>query len=134
MRVLLLAQWNWHGPARIPKALKQAGCEVASVCKKGDWTSLTRFVDRYFFADTSDEAAILAVLDRAIQDWKPDLILPGTDNMVSTLEKYRRMFAPHLPEELRKVVDSSLYDQAKERLVGGKIDLLNVLADQGVAI
>jgi biotin carboxylase len=134
MRILLLAQWNWHGPARIPKALKQAGCEVAAVCKKGDWTSLTRFVDQRFLTDTSDEAAILAVLDRVIREWQPDLILPGTDNMVSTLEKYRRVLSPHLPENLRQVVNSSLYDQAKESLVGGKIDFLNALAERGVSV
>lgn len=137
MRALILAQWDWHGPARIPRALKQNGCEVAAICKKGDWTSKTRFVDRHFFVDTSDEAAILGALERVIQEWQPDLILPGTDNMVSTLAIFRSHVMEgrvNIPEAQREVVINALPAPDKQRYIGKKIDLLNDLAERGVSV
>src|SRR5688572_7878132 len=89
MKVLLLAQWSWHGPARIPKALKRADCEVATICRKGDWASLTRYPDRFFYVDTSEERSILDTFDKALREWRPDVVMPGSDNMVRTVMKYR---------------------------------------------
>ncbi|MBC8063277.1 MAG: ATP-grasp domain-containing protein [Chlorobia bacterium] len=137
MRVLLLAQWEWQGPARIPKALRNAGCEVAAICKKGDWTSLSSFVDRFYHVDTNDEGAILSTLDRAIREWNPEIILPGTDNMVSTLTKYRLAVTSgptDLPPNLLDLADHALANKIKERYIGGKIDLLNELEARGVTI
>lgn len=91
MRVLLLAHGNWLGPARFPQALKHVGAEVALICKKGDMASMSRFVDRMVFVDTSKEREILEAIDRVVREWNPALILPGTDVMVSTLIKYRLM-------------------------------------------
>lgn len=132
--MLLIAQWEWHGPARIPKALKQAGCEVAAICRKGDWTSLSRFVDRLFYVDTNDEAAILSTIDRAIREWRPELILPGTDNMVETLSKYRLSVDAgriELDTELKAVLNRALARKDKESFIGGKIDLLNEVQGHG---
>lgn len=134
MRVLLIAQWEWHGPARIPKALKQVGCEVTAICRKGDWTSLSRHVDRFVYVDTNNEAAILSTLDRTIREWRPEIILPGTDNMVETLSKYRNAIESgqvDLDQELSNVVKRSLADKAKESFIGGKIDLLNAMESLG---
>ncbi len=137
MRVLLLAQWQWHGPARIPKALRQVGCEVIVICQKGDWASKSSFVDRFHFVDTNNESGILAALDEEVRDHRPDLILPGTDNMVSTLATYSRAnesgkFA--LDEHMRRVVVNSMPRLDKQRYVLGKIDLLNKLGELGASV
>ena len=137
MRILILAQWNWHGPARLPWALKKAGAEVALICRKGDLASMSSHVDRMVFADTSQEQAILDALHRTMVEWKPAIVLPGTDNMVGTLGKYRLLVnqgALTLSPELAEVIDNSLVRADREKYVAGKIDLLNELAARGVSI
>lgn len=135
MRVLLIAQWQWHGPARIPKALKQAGCEVVAICQKGDLTSLSSHVDRFYFVDTNNEAAIISTIDRAIREWRPSIILPGTDNMVDSLSKYRRAVDAgqfELDDELKLAVNRALVDRKKESFIAGKINLVNEVLNQGL--
>lgn len=137
MRVLIVSQWMWQGPARFPRALKNAGWEVAALCRKGEWISYTRFVDRFFFTDTSDEYAIIRTLHEAISQWRPDLILPGTDLMVETLQKYRdlvEMGQLELDDAMTAVVNNSTFPPGAFRYVLSKIDLLNELAERGIRI
>ncbi len=137
MRVLIVSQGNWQGPARFPKALKQVGWEVGAVCRKGELVSHTRFVDRFFFTDTSDEAAVLQAIYKAVADWEPDLILPATDNMVETAQKFRLMVEAgrfELSEKMKGVVLSSTFTHEAAKFLLSKIDLLEALKERGVRI
>jgi carbamoylphosphate synthase large subunit len=137
MKVLLLAQWNWHGPARLPKALKQAGCQVATICKKGDWASLTQFTNRFFYVDTSEERSILDALDKAMREWRPDIVMPGSDNMVKTVMQYRRGALAgtiQLDADLQEVLRKSLVDPEKESYLRGKLNFLNGLSEMGIPV
>ncbi|HJP82704.1 MAG TPA: ATP-grasp domain-containing protein [Fimbriimonadaceae bacterium] len=137
MRVLILAQSNWQGPARAPKYFKLAGCEVATLCKKGDIAGLSKYLDRRYYADTTSEAAVMTALDHALHDWRPDFILPGTDRMRTALANYLRINerAPEpVDSQILNAVRNSLYDLSKESLVLGKIDLLDELSRWGIAV
>lgn len=135
MKVLILAQWSWHGPARMPKVLKKAGCEVATICKKGDWASMSSFVDRFFYVDTAEEKSILTAFDRALREWRPDVVLPGSDNMVRTVLQYRSAVLNNafpLDDDLKAVLARSLCDPTKESFMRGKLNFLNGLAERGI--
>jgi len=135
MRVLIVSQGNWQGPARIPRALKQAGWEVAAICRKGELISQTRFVDRFFFTDTADEASVLRAMHQVCLEWQPDLILPGTDNIVETAQKFRLMSESgqiDLPEQVRAAVTASTFPHRSEKFLVSKIDLLDALKEKGV--
>ncbi len=137
MRVLILSQWDWHGPARIPKALKAEGCEVAMICRKGDWAALTRYVDQRYLVDTTDEREILHRLDTAVREWQPQLILPGTDNMVSTLMKYRSSVETGVVElnpDLNHAVIQSLPPPKMDTMIGSKIGIIDTLGKAGVPV
>lgn len=137
MRALILNQWKWQGPARLPRALKQTGWDVAMICKKGEWASLTRHVDRFFHTDTADERALLQTLQHAMAEWRPDVILPGTDNMVETLQKFRLLAEQgrvSLEPQGLKALQDSTFPHEKMRYVGAKIDLLEALKEKGVRI
>jgi hypothetical protein len=45
-RVVVFGLRNWLGSPRLPRALQQAGFEVALLCGAGTLLSLTRFHDR----------------------------------------------------------------------------------------
>lgn len=137
MRVLIVSQGNWHGPARFPKALKHVGWEVGAICQRGEWIAQTNFVDQFFYTDTHDEAAVLRSMYRVCEEWRPDLIVPGTDNMVETAQKFRALVASgqvKLDEPMTAVVNSSTFPPEAMRYVFSKIDLLEALKERGVRI
>lgn len=137
MRVLIVSQWRWHGPARFPKALKQAGFEVAAVCAKGEWITFTKYVDHLYLTPTWDDRPFLEFLIVAIENWQPDLILFATDNMVLAGQQLRRLveiggarLSPRMVETLR----ASTFDPVHEKLLRSKFDLLEALKARGVRI
>ncbi len=137
MKVLIVSQWQWHGPARFARALKNVGCEVAGLCGKGDLLARTDFVDRFFYADTSDELDVLRTLDLAIRAFRPDLILPASDNFVRTLQTYRKRVEAgkiDLDGDLVDVLHRCSFPPEAETLLNSKTDLLNALAEKGVRI
>ncbi|MBC8063280.1 MAG: ATP-grasp domain-containing protein [Chlorobia bacterium] len=137
MRVLLVSQWKWHGPARFPKALKEAGFEVAAVCGKGEWIANTRYVDKFYLAPTWEERPFLEFLIVAIESWHPDLILFATDNMVLAGQELRRLVESNqakLSSRMVETLRSSTFDPAHEGLLHSKFDLLEALKERGVRI
>lgn len=137
MRVLIVSQWQWHGPARFARALKQVGCEVAGLCGKNDLLAKTDFLDRCFYADTGDELDVLRVLDSAFHAFRPDIVLPASDNLVRTLQVYRRRVESgkhSLDVDLTAALNASTFPLENEKWLQGKIDLLNHLEALGVRI
>lgn len=137
MKALILAQWTWHGPTRFARALKQVGFEVAAVCGKQDLLAKTDFVDRYFYANSNDEAEVLRAFDTALRAFRPDVILPASDNLVRSLQLYRRQVEAgkiELDDELRTALMASTFPLETERYLYDKIDLLNLLQERGVRV
>lgn len=137
MRVLLVSQWQWHGPARFPKALKAAGFEVGVVCGKGEYVSHSRFVDRFFFAQTWESRPFIEHLIQAIEAWQPDLILPATDNMVLAVQNLRDLVGnggARLSDEMVEVLENSTFAPDATGLLMSKFDLLEAMAARGVRI
>ncbi len=137
VKVLIIAHWRWHGPARFPRALKKVGFEVAAICAKSDLISMTDFVDRFFYTDTNEEAAVLQTFDNALRTFRPDIILAASDNLVRTLQVYRRQVEAgkiQLDDELKTALMNSTFPIEAEKYLFGKIDLLNELESRGVRI
>lgn len=137
MKALILAQWQWHGPARFPKALKNVGFEVAAVCGKDDLLAKTDYVDRYFYADSNTESEVLRAFDVALRTFRPDIILPASDNLVRSLQLYRRQVEAgkiELDDELKAAFMASTFPLETEKLLYEKIDLLNLLEEKGIRV
>lgn len=127
----------WHGPARFPKALKQAGWEVAAVCGRGEWVSYTRYVDRFFYVTHWEPRPLLEYLVFAIEEWQPDLILPATDNMVAAVQELRNLAdrgMTELSEPMIEVLRNSTFNPETAHLLDSKYDLLEALKERGVRI
>ncbi len=87
-RLLLVARCdNWGGFARMPRALHQAGFEVAVLCYPEALIAKSRFV-RWFYrfrgpAHTTRE--FCGLLAQAIEDFRPAMVLPGDDPSIHSL-------------------------------------------------
>lgn len=137
MRILLLAQSMWHGPARFPKALKAAGFEVAALCGPGEWISYTQYVDRHFFVADWEPKSYLKQLVQTIEAWQPDLILPCTDNMVLATQDLRLAIEAgkaSLSDRMIEVLSKSTFPSASNRLLDSKYELLQALHERGIRI
>lgn len=137
MKALILAQWTWHGPTRFARTLKKVGFEVAAVCGRQDLLAKTDFVDRYFYANTHEEAEVLKTFDTALRTFRPDIILPASDNLVRSLQLYRRHVEAgkvELDDELKAALMASTFPLETEKYLYEKIDLLNILQERGVRI
>jgi biotin carboxylase len=138
MRVLVVSQLNWLGPARIPRALKLSGCEVGMVCPHGNLAESTSFVDRYFFYQSNSHEGWTADLARAIESFRPHLILPGMETVVYYLHQIWHAASAgqieNFSDEAAAAVRRSIFDPEKMSLFESKIELTHVLASQGVLI
>jgi len=137
MRILLLAQSMWHGPARFPKALKAAGFEVAALCGSKEWIAFTEYVDRHFFVADWEPRNYLKQLIQTIEAWQPDLVLPCSDNMVRAAQDLRLAIEAgkaSLSDRMVEVLLRSTFPSSSNRLLDSKFELLEALQERGVRI
>ncbi|MBC8065082.1 MAG: hypothetical protein H7Y17_09650 [Chlorobia bacterium] len=136
MRALLISYGQWHGPARLPRALKRFGFEVGLVCHPDNLAAKTRFVDRYFFGKPKDESEVLRDLVQAIEAYRPDVVIPGLEPAVVALLTLLKMkddgLLPQLSEDSVKSIRRSIFDPALQRYFHSKIDLIDEMAKRGV--
>lgn len=81
--LIVLHSPGWVGIARLPRALAQAGFEVASLSPAGSFLSLTRF-NRHHFTLSEGQLPVQA-LEAAVRQFQPDLLVPGCDAAVHHL-------------------------------------------------
>ena len=132
-----MGQYQFHGPTRFVRALKEVGFEVATLCQKGDLLSHTDFADRTFYANVRDEREMVETLHNAVASFQPDIVLPSSENTVQVLQTYRKLLEAgtlDLSVDLRQRVLDSSFPVDREKLLFSKIDLLDQLAANGVRI
>ena len=102
MRLMIFSRKNWVGISRLPFALKQAGFEVGVVCPDGYYLSATAYADyKLPYASDMGRVELYGVLQRAFQDWSPDLVIPGDDTSVwflrnACIKAAETLSPPHL--------------------------------------
>ena len=137
VKCLVMGQYQFHGPARFVRALKEVGFEVATLCQKGDLLGKTDFADRRYFADVRDETEMVMTLHNAVTSFQPDIILPSSENNVQVLQTYRKVLDVGkltLDDAQRQMVFDCSFPTDSEKLLFSKIDLLDRLAELGVRI
>ena len=87
MRVLMIAIENGRwGPARLPQSLTEAGFEVAVMCPPDNPIAYSSFVKKTFeVIELKSWRKFGRMLQRAMNDWKPDLIMPCDEPIVAML-------------------------------------------------
>lgn len=84
--LILLMSRSWMGIARLPRALAMAGWDVASLCQENSFLAKTRFVDkRYSYPEKIQD--LYLSLQRAVEEFRPDIIIPGCERTVDYLQK-----------------------------------------------
>lgn len=81
-RILLCATLNWPSAARYSAGFHAAGCEVHALSPKGAVVQFSRYVSASYHYDA---LAPLASVRHAIEDAKPDLLVPCDDRAVALL-------------------------------------------------
>ena len=86
-KLLILTVENWGGIARLPKALKNAGFEVAVVCPSISFIAKTLYVDEVFILDIKEYSIdMLKSIVKFIRKVNPSIIIPGDDWIVGFLQ------------------------------------------------
>jgi hypothetical protein len=74
------------GSARLVKALGAAGFSVAALCTSDNPLARTRYLDKHFpLKDVLSSRHFESRLAKALEDWKPELIVPADERVVACL-------------------------------------------------
>jgi hypothetical protein len=96
MNILLVGfdSQRW-GSARLVKALNAAGFRVAALCAHDNPLAKTRYLDQHYpLRDVLSSRHFESRLAQAMDDWKPELIVPADERVVACLHALiRRMFS-----------------------------------------
>jgi hypothetical protein len=87
MNILLIGfdSQRW-GSARLVKALDAAGFHVAALCANDNPLAKTRYLDKHFpLRDVLSSRHFESRLAQAMEDWKPELIVPADERVVACL-------------------------------------------------
>ncbi|MBI5711135.1 MAG: hypothetical protein HZC42_12670 [Candidatus Eisenbacteria bacterium] len=140
-RVLIFAlESHWVGIPRLPKALREAGFEVAALCPRSSYLSLTRFLDQRFdLESTRPGMALLGELARTLADWEPRLVVPGDDATVAFLHRVCERWLDGrlreaLPEPAARVLLASLGDPERHDETLNKSASQRAAAELGVPV
>lgn len=106
MRLLIVAVQDWVGIARMPRALRDAGFEVAVLAPRGSYLTKTRYAARWYPMPLLPLRWDGAVI-HAIHEWQPVAVIPGDDLATQLLHRLRDRAPPRAPEVAR-VLDISL--------------------------
>jgi hypothetical protein len=88
-RVVVFGLRNWLGSPRLPRALQQAGFEVALLCGAGTLLSLTRFHDRRIELRADlPLRELFGPLWQAVVDWGASSVIAVDDLAISLLYEF----------------------------------------------
>ncbi len=136
MRVLVISYGNWHGPARLPRALKRYGCEVGLVSRPNNFAAKTQFVDRMFLGTPNNEVEVIQDLVNAINAFKPDFIVPGLEPAVLMLQELHLRIQQgqfsSVAEPEQEAIRRSIFDPDQLPLFLSKIDFIDQISERGI--
>jgi glutathione synthase/RimK-type ligase-like ATP-grasp enzyme len=115
------------GLARLPKALKNAGFEVAAICFPQSFIAKTRYLDRIFFLTessfplikTMNSVKLLQQLVESIKVWQPDLVIFGDETTITLIhyviqhaDEFTDLMTSHVLEILKASLGSPEFFEA----------------------
>ena len=132
-KVLLAATCRWLFPARLARALADAGCGIEAICPSGHALAKTAAVIRLhpYSALASSRA-----FQRAIRKSRPDLIIPCDDLAAEQLRiLYTRAeaFGPDA-DPVRNLLDRSLGPRASYPVIESRSELISVASSEGIRV
>ncbi len=115
MDILIVAiETGRWGPARLPRALKDAGLSVAALCPADNALAATDFLDRHFnLPVTRSGRRLTAALADAMRDCRPRLIVPADEQVVALLHAIVRRGPGRLNEAALATIAASLGQPAR---------------------
>jgi hypothetical protein len=88
-RILLVAVTDWFGPARLPRALRNAGFEVGMLADPNGLLAQSRHIDyRYSLSVDRVQLGVLGPVLRAIMEFGPRLVVPCDEAAVHLLQNF----------------------------------------------
>lgn len=116
----------WPASARLAIALVRSGCDVSAMCPRGHpLHCLSGVKQLYKVKAFRSRASLLS----AIQDAKPDFIIPCDDRIVSQLHE---LFSLH--SELRRLIEYSLGGPTGFDITASRSGLLKTATDLGIRV
>ena len=114
MDILIVAiETGRWGPARLPRALKDAGLTVAALCPADNAVAATDFLDRHYdLPVTRSGRRLAAALADAMQDCRPRLIVPADEQVVALLHALVRRGPGRLNAAALAAIAASLGEPA----------------------
>ena len=111
MHILIFAiEQYWIGTARLPKVLQEAGFQVGVLCFPESYIAKTRYINELFLLKSPGNT-LLKSLRRAIEVWRPVLLIPGDELTARFLCLIVRLAAANkltLPIDVVRTIQSSL--------------------------
>src|SRR5476651_1898878 len=126
-RALLLLLDNWHGVARLPAALHDAGFEVGLVSEPHFFAAKSRYVDRHFPISVRElRRGRLKSVWQAIEDFAPTFFIPADEYSV----RFAQFVLTHserlkLSAKIRQLLDFSVAKLSTPSLIGHRARMLD---------
>lgn len=89
-RIIVFGVDLWLGTPLMPKALKEAGFEVATICLRDSMLSKTRHAHYHYIMPDRNGPTVAKTFIRAMKDWKPVMVVIGDETVLSFLHKALR--------------------------------------------
>ncbi len=116
-RLLVVALHDdWQGIARLPRELSRAGFAVGALCLPSAFLAQTRYVDQFYLLKNRHppDRLWLRALVQSVQDWQPQLLIPGDDPAVLFFHQVLRGATggepDDVPDLVLRILRSSLPD------------------------
>jgi len=108
MRIIVFGVDLWLGTPRMPKALKEAGFEVATICLRDSMLSKTCHADYKYILPDLNAQTVARTFIRAMKDWKPAMIAIGDETVLA--------FMHNMLRAIESGVDLGLDDEGKQAI------------------
>ncbi len=132
--MLLLLLDNWHGVARLPAALRDAGFEVGLISEPQFIAAKSRYVDRHFAISVRDvrRGRMKSVWD-AIDRFAPDFLVPADEYAV----RFVQFVLTHpqcagVPSAIRSLMERSVGTSGTPSPIGRRVRMLDLAASLGI--
>ena len=152
VRVLIATVVNFTGIARLPRALSVAGWEVGVLCPEGSYLEASRYIDRRFLIKAppgprkhhrqrrlkqQTGSGYLTTLNRAIESWRPDIVLPGDEPTARFLHRLVQLArsgrTSNVSTPVLAVLERSLGDADRYGVLLNKRETLALARSLGIA-
>ncbi len=136
MDILIVAieEGRW-GPARLPRALKEAGLSVAALCPDGHVVAATDYLDRHYALPvTRSSRKMAAALAQAMRDCQPKLVVPADEQVVALLHALVRRGPGVLDRDALATIVGSLGSPERFDAMLMKSDTLALARECWVAV